>query len=388
MKKPIVKADALDAQYQSIFDDVSSIIDAARRSAARSVNAVMAAAYWMIGQHIVEFEQGGKERAEYGTALAERLAVDLTERFGRGFSVRNVWQMKAFYLAWSIPQTVSAESESSENSQTASVESSLVTIASRFPLPWSAYVRLLSVKNINAREFYETEALRGGWSIRQLDRQISSQFYERTALSKNKAAMLTKGQKAQPEDRVLPEEEIKDPFVLEFLDLKDEYSEKDLEDALIKHLETFLMELGGDFCFMSRQRRLRIGDEWYKVDLLFYHRRLRCLVVIDVKLGKFTHADAGQMNLYCNYAREHWTHEDENPPVGLILCSQKDEAVARYALEGLKNKVMAAEYLTALPDEELLAAEIDRTRQKIKLRASFEVRTSTPDVTVTVGNPK
>lgn len=388
MKKPIVKADALDAQYQSIFDDVSSIIDAARRSAARSVNAVMTAAYWIIGQHIVEFEQGGKERAEYGTALAERLAVDLTERFGRGFSVRNVWQMKAFYLAWSIPQTVSAESESSENPQTASVESSLVTIASRFPLPWSAYVRLLSVKNINAREFDETEALRGGWSIRQLDRQISSQFYERTALSKNKAAMLTKGQKAQPEDRVLPEEEIKDPFVLEFLDLKDEYSEKDLEDALIKHLETFLMELGGDFCFMSRQRRLRIGDEWYKVDLLFYHRRLRCLVVIDLKLGKFTHADAGQMNLYCNYAREHWTHEDENPPVGLILCSQKDEAVARYALEGLKNKVMAAEYLTALPDEELLAAEIDRTRQKIKLRASFEVRTSTPDVTVTVGNPK
>ena len=186
MKKPIVNADELDAQYQSIFGDVSSIIDAARRSAARSVNAVMTAAYWMIGQHIVEFEQGGKERAEYGTALVERLAVDLTERFGRGFSVRTVWQMKAFYLAWSIPQTVSAESESSENLQTASVESSLTSIASRFPLPWSAYVRLLSVKNINAREFYETEALRGGWSVRQLNRQINSQFYERTALSKNK----------------------------------------------------------------------------------------------------------------------------------------------------------------------------------------------------------
>ena len=387
MKKTIVKADELDAQYQSIFGDVSSIIDAARRSAARSVNAVMTAAYWMIGQHIVEFEQGGKERAEYGTALVERLAVDLTERFGRGFSVRTVWQMKAFYLAWSIPQTVSAESESSENLQTASVESSLTSIASRFPLPWSAYVRLLSVKNINAREFYETEALRGGWSIRQLDRQINSQFYERTALSKNKAAMLTKGQKVQPEDRVLPEEEIKDPFVLEFLDLKDEYSESDLEDALIKHLETFLMELGGDFCFLGRQKRLRVGDEWYRVDLLFYHRRLRCLVVIDLKLGKFTYADAGQMNLYCNYAREHWTHEDENPPVGLILCSQKDEAVARYSLEGLTNKVMAAEYRTTLPDEELLAAEIDRTRQEISVRASDVARTS-DNVTVKVENPK
>ena len=391
MKKPIVKADELDVQYQSIFGNVSSVIDAARQSAARSVNAIMTAAYWMIGQYIVEFEQGGKERAEYGTALVERLAVDLTERFGRGFSRQNIWQMRLFYQSYPPEQnlqTVSGESEYSENLQTAPVESSLTSIASRFPLPWSAYVRLLSVENINAREFYETEALRGGWSIRQLDRQINSQFYERTALSKNKAAMLTKGQKAQPEDRVLPEEEIKDPFVLEFLDLKDEYSESDLEEALISHLETFLMELGGDFCFMGRQKRLRIGDEWYRVDLLFYHRRLRCLVVIDLKLGKFTHADAGQMNLYLNYARKNWMHEDENPPVGLILCSQRDEAVAQYALGGLTNNVMLAEYRTTLPDEELLASEIDRTRQEIKLRATFEVKTSTPNVTVTVGNQK
>ena len=371
MKKPIVKADELDVQYQSIFGNVSSVIDAARQSAARSVNAIMTAAYWMIGQYIVEFEQGGKERAEYGTALVERLAVDLTERFGRGFSRQNIWQMRLFYQSYPPEQnlqTVSGESEYSENLQTAPVESSLTSIASRFPLPWSAYVRLLSVENINAREFYETEALRGGWSIRQLDRQINSQFYERTALSKNKAAMLTKGQKAQPEDRVLPEEEIKDPFVLEFLDLKDEYSESDLEEALISHLETFLMELGGDFCFMGRQKRLRIGDEWYRVDLLFYHRRLRCLVVIDLKLGKFTHADAGQMNLYLNYARKNWMHEDENPPVGLILCSQRNEAIAQYALGGLTNKVMTTEYLTTLPDENLLAAEIDRTRQVINLR--------------------
>lgn len=171
MKKPIVKADELDAQYQSIFGDVSSIIDAARRSAARSVNAVMTAAYWMIGQHIVELEQSGDERAEYGTALVERLAVDLTERFGRGFSRQNIWQMRLFYQSYppeQILQTVSGESESSENLQTASVESFLTSIASRFPLPWSAYVRLLSVKNINAREFYETEALRGGWSVCQL----------------------------------------------------------------------------------------------------------------------------------------------------------------------------------------------------------------------------
>ena len=208
--------------------------------------------------------------------------------------------------------------------------------------------------------------MRGGWSVRQLDRQINSQFYERTALSHDKVAMLARGSEAQPEDQVLPEQGIKDPYVLEFLDLKDEYSESDLEEALISHLETFLLELGGDFCFMGRQRRLRVGNEWYRVDLLFFHRRLRSLVIIDLKLGKFTHADAGQMHLYLNYAREHWTHDDENPPVGMILCSQKDEAVARYALEGLPNKVMAAEYQTTLPDEKRLAAEVVRARQALR----------------------
>ena len=220
--------------------------------------------------------------------------------------------------------------------------------------------------------FYEKEALRGGWSVRQLDRQINSQFYERTALSRNKAAMLKKGSVPLPEDVLTPEEEIKDPFVLEFLGLKDEYSESDLEEALIKQLENFLLELGGDFTFVGRQRRLRVGDEWYRVDLLFYHRRLRCLVIIDLKLGKFTHADAGQMHLYLNYAREHWTHPGENPPVGLILCAQKDHAVAKYALEGLPNKVLAAEYKTVLPDEKTLAEEIERSRKMLERRRKLQ----------------
>jgi predicted nuclease of restriction endonuclease-like (RecB) superfamily len=303
----------------------------------------------------------------------------------------NLSQMKKFYLLWApdrIFQTVSEELLSekptrknrailqtpSEKSQPPGTD--LHTITRYFPLPWSAYVRLLSVKNENARHFYETEALRAGWSVRQLDRQINSQFYERTALSKNKAAMLSKGQKALRKDRVLPEEEIKDPFVLEFLGLKDEYSESDLEEALIRHLETFLLELGGDFCFIGRQKRLRIGDEWYRVDLVFFHRRLRCLVIIDLKIGKFTHNDAGQMHLYLNYARERWVHEDENPPVGLILCAQKDEAVARYALEGLPNKVMASEYRTALPDEKELAAEIERTQVMLQDRKRITLSSS------------
>ncbi len=385
MKEPIPTDEKSDAGYKAIFGDVSRIVDAARRSAARSVNAVMTAAYWMIGRRIVEFEQSGEKRAEYGTALLERLAADLTQRFGRGFSRQNIQQMRRFYLSYpseQIQQTLSGESDQlrqqaicqtvSGNSDTTSTQVRLGQLLKAFPLPWSAYVRLLSIKNTRAREFYETEALSGGWSVRQLNRQINSQFYERTALSKNKATVLTRGRQARLEDRVLPEEEIKDPFVLEFLDLKDEYSENDLEDALIAHLEAFLLELGRDFCFMGRQRRLRVGDEWYRVDLLFFHRRLRCLVVIDLKVGKFTHADAGQMHLYLNYAREHWMHEDENPPVGLILCSQKDEAVARYALDGLPNQVMAAEYKTTLPDEAILAAEIYRTRQVLNLHAEIK----------------
>ena len=263
-----------------------------------------------------------------------------------------------------------------KNSATASRKSeplirsfALSNLASAFPLPWSHYVRLLSVKGALAREFYHAEALRGGWSVRQLDRQIASQFYERIALSRNKNSMLRKGAVARAGDSVSADEEVRDPFVLEFLGLKDEYSETDLEEALLRHLESFLLKLGGDFAFIGRQRRLRIGGEWYRVDLLFFHRKLRCLVVIDLKAGKFTHADAGQMHLYLNYAREHWTQQDENPPVGLILCAEKDDAIAKYALEGLPNKVLAREYKLALPDEKRLAAEIEKTRDLLERRA-------------------
>ena len=169
-----------------------------------------------------------------------------------------------------------------------------------------------------------------------------------------------------------PDEEVKDPYILEFLDLKDEYSESDLEEALIHHLEAFLLELGSDFCFVGRQRRLRIGDDWYCVDLVFYHRRLRCLVLIDLKLGRFTHADAGQMHVYLSYATEHWTHAEERPPVGLILCAQKNTALARYALDNLPNKVLAAEYRTVLPDEKLIAAELEETRRMLERRGLSE----------------
>ena len=360
----------VDASYTGFVGELGRLLDASRRTSARAVNSVMTATYWELGRRIVKFEQGGKKRAEYGEELLDRLARDLTQRFGRGFSLRNLRNFRTFYLEWPIRQTLSAESgtkAAGDIQQTASAESPGVRVqAASFPLPWSHYVRLLSVKKIAARHFYETEALRGGWSERQLDRQIASLFYERTALSRDKTAMLTKGGKPRPEDRVTADEEVKDPLVLEFLDLKDEYSESELEGALLQHLEKFLLELGGSFTFVGRQRRLRIGDDWYRVDLLFFHRRLRCLVVIDLKIGKLTHADAGQMHMYLNYAREHWMQEGENPPVGLILCSKPNDALAKYALEGLPNQVLAREYKLALPREKLLAEEIAKTRERLE----------------------
>ena len=384
--------------YEAVLADVARLLESARHAAARSVNAVMTATYWEIGRRVVEYEQGGRARAGYGEALIEHLARDLSKRFGRGFSRQNLQLMRSFYQAYppnvirqtlsgrsgdgatrqtpsgkstagptSFPQTPSAKSGSSMSESTSRM-SCIAELASRLPLPWSHYVRLLAVRNTAAREFYEAEALRGGWTVRQLDRQIGSQFHERTALSRNKAAMLREGERRRPVDAITPEEEIKDPLVLEFLDLKDEYSETELEAALIVRLEQFLLELGGDFTFVGRQRRLRVGDSWFRIDLLFFHRRLRCLVIIDLKLDKLTPGDAGQMNLYVNYAREHWTLPDENPPVGLILCAGQDAAVAQYALGGMTNKILAAEYRTALPDEKLLVEELRRSRKLLEAR--------------------
>ena len=277
--------------YDNIHTGIGGLLKAARAAAARQVNSLMTAVYWDIGRRIVESEQGGEKRAEYGDVLIQRLAHDLSSSFGRGFGPRNLAQMKSFYLAWApnkILQTPSAKSLPPIRISDISKDTASISIlASHFPLPWSAYVRLLSVKSLEARAFYEAEALRSGWSIRQLNRQIGSQFFERIALSRNKSALLEKAGHAVPSDLVTPEEAIKDPFVLEFLGLKDEYSESDLEEALIQHLADFLLELGDDFAFLGRQRRLRIDDTWFRIDLMFFHRRLRCLVIVDLKVGKF-----------------------------------------------------------------------------------------------------
>ncbi|MFN0052438.1 MAG: YhcG family protein [Planctomycetales bacterium] len=396
MNKPILRKRAASlaarSNYASLLGGVSELLEASRRVCARTVNSFMTATYWEVGRRIVEFEQHGKERAEYGKALLKRLADDLTAAYGRGFSVDNLENMRLFYgvcdtmaisetLSRKLDSPVQAASSTEMTYETApgklwrrparfpKLPFDLSDVARAFPLPWSHYVLMVRrSRSPEAFAFYHAEALRGGWSVRQLQRQLNSQFYERTALSRDKAAMLISGMKPHPGDAVTADQEIRHPLVLEFLGLRDEYSETNLEDALIRHLETFLLELGNDFAFVGRQRRLRIDSEWYRVDLLFFHRRLRCLVIFDLKLGRFTHADAGQMHLYLNYAREHWVQTGENPPVGVILCSGKSEALVRYATDTIPTKMLVREYLIALPDEKLLAAELEKTRRELEAR--------------------
>jgi predicted nuclease of restriction endonuclease-like (RecB) superfamily len=397
---------AAGLNYHGWSGGIALLLEEARRQSARRVNAILTATYWEIGRRIVEFAQQGEARAEYGEEVLKRLAGDLTKQFGRGFTRDNLQRMKSFYQLWPYHQicamlapqpvlmgvvakicgTPSHKSGGGKKLQalaakwgtpisaTASRKSGidlalyLEALCHAFPLAWSHYVRLLSVEQPEARKFYETEALRGGWSVRQLDRQVSTLFYERTALAKNKATLLTAGTKSRPEDAVSVEEEIKSPYVLEFLNLRDDYAESDLEEALIRHLETFLLELGNDFTFVARQKKIRVGKQWYRIDLLLFHRRLRCLFIFDLKLGRFTHADTGQMNLYVNYAAEHLTLNGENPPVGLILCSEPDEVVARYSMGSMTNKILAAQYELALPDPHLIEKEIGKTRRILELR--------------------
>jgi predicted nuclease of restriction endonuclease-like (RecB) superfamily len=293
----MTKMTTIPENYNNVRTGIVELLKAARSAAARNVNSIMTAVYWDIGRRIVETEQAGAARANYGDELIKQLATDLSAQFGRGFGVVNLSHMRRFFLAWPTKGIFQTPSEKSLTpmliNDISATSSSITILGNQFPLPWSAYVRLLSLKNPEARTFYETEAFRSGWSVRQLDRQIGSQFYERIALSQNKAALLEKAENSEPSDLVTPEQAIKDPFVLEFLDLKDEYSESDLEGALIQHLMDFLLELGDDFAFLGRQRRLRIDDTWFRIDLIFFHRRLHGLIIIDLKVGKFSYADAG-----------------------------------------------------------------------------------------------
>jgi len=356
--------------YSRLIADLTSLIEQGHKAVVRYVNTALVATYWLMGRRIVEYEQKGKERAEYGEELLVRLADDLSSRFGKGFSKSNLFMMRAFYLAYpeqQIFQTVSGKFLSTETEskiqriQTVSGISEL--LVQRFPLSWSHYCLLLRLDEPFRREFYEAECIRGNWSVRQLDRQIQSMLYERTALSKRKLAVIAKAHEKPLALR--PEDEIKDPYILEFLGLKDEYSESQLEEALIKHLEHFLLELGIGFTFVARQKRITLEGTHYRLDLLLYHRILKCLIAIDLKIGEFTHADAGQMNLYLNYLKDNEKLPEENDPVGIILCSDKKKTVVEYALGGMNNKIFTSKYRLQLPEPEVLKTEIEHERQRL-----------------------
>ena len=321
--------------YGRVLGEVVGLLEQARRTSSRAVNAVMTSTYWQVGRRIVDREQRGEGTRGLWRAIAcPSLARFELATLAAAFQSTTSRVYGRFYLAYPSREISETSSRKSalRNSETLSRKFTSANpdlLIEAFPLPWSHYVRLLTVESPPARQFYEVEALRGGWTVKQLDRQISTMFYERTAMSRNKAAMLGKHNRRKSVDSTSPDEEMKDPFVLEFLGLKDEYSETELEDALIRHMESFLLELGGEFTFVGRQRRLRVGGAWYRIDLLFYHRRLRCPVIIDVKTGRFTHADAGQMHLYCNYARNTGCSQMRTRPSGWCSAQTRQWLIIR-----------------------------------------------------------
>jgi predicted nuclease of restriction endonuclease-like (RecB) superfamily len=356
--------------YSNLFGRIANILVEARTKVVREINKAQVLAYWEIGREIIEFEQKGKARAEYGEELIKRLSEDMTEKFGKGFSEMNLRNMRRFYLEFptQIQQTLSVKSQKfqtpSGKSETVSRKSSIQqtasgkfqmsrTLSDEFEpvLSWSHYCELLKVDEPLARSFYEQEGNQNNWSVRELKRQINSMLFERLALSKDTKAVMKMARKGHIIEK--PEDAIKDPYILEFLDLKEEtsYTESQLEAALIDKLQYFLLELGKGFSFVARQKRITVTNRHYYIDLVFYNRFLKCFVLIDLKTGQLDHADIGQMNFYLNYFREDQKTEDENDPIGIILCAKKDDIFAKYVLGGLSNKVFASKYKLALPSE-------------------------------------
>jgi predicted nuclease of restriction endonuclease-like (RecB) superfamily len=329
------KDEIMPRNYGSLLDRIAAIFTQARTKAMRDIDLTQVMAYFEIGKEIVEFDQAGKRRAGYGEELIVKLAKDMTARLGRGFSERNLRNMRAFYLTFPIRQTASAE-----------LENRIAAPAHFTPsLSWSHYCELLKVDEPLARSFYEKECSQNNWSVRELKRQINAMLFERLALSKDSRAVMRMAKEGQIVEQ--PEDAIKDP-----------YTESQLEQALIDKLQSFLLELGKGFSFVARQKRITIANRHYYIDLVFYNRLLRCFVLIDLKRGEFDHADAGQMNFYLNYYRENEKQADENDPIGLILCAGKDDLFARYVLGGLTNKVFASKYKLALPSEKELRKKL------------------------------
>ena len=324
---------------ETFVGEIRTIIDNARSAAIRSVDFNRVQMYWNIGRRIVEEEQHGKERADYGTYLIKNLAKELEPEYGSGFGVRQLEQSRQFYRTYPIANTL------------------------RSQLNWSQYRRLIQIEDPDKREYYELESVNGGWTARETERQINSMLYERLLLSNEKEKVLAVARNQRiPES---PTEVIKDPMVLEFLGLerKAAYYEKDLESAIISHIAEFLLEMGKGFSFVARQKRILLEDDEFFADLVFYNRLLRCFIVVELKTGKLTHQDLGQLQMYVNYYDRCEKQEDENPTIGILLCSDKNDTVVKMALPEDNSTILASKYQLYLPTTEQLIKEIDEVKQ-------------------------
>ncbi|MEA2600640.1 MAG: hypothetical protein QOF89_1632 [Acidobacteriota bacterium] len=351
---------------EPLYQEIRSVLESARAGAYRAVNAAMVQAYWQVGRLIVEHEQGGRRRAAYGEAVLDDLSRRLTADFGRGFDVTNLRKMRQFYRMFELRDTARLESGNTKRGAVRLVSAGEpIRHTACDELSWSHYRLLMQVEDPAAREWYMNEAAEQNWSTRQLEQQISVLYYERLLASRRKAPV--RKEAATKLARVEPEQFIRDPYVLEFLDLKDypALRESAVEQAIIDNLQAFLLELGKGFSFVARQKRMRFEDEDFYVDLVFYNYLLKCFVLIDLKVGKLTHQDIGQMESYVRMFDAHARPEGDNPTIGLILCSKKNEAIAKYSVLSEARQIFAAKYVKILPTERELMREIQRERQLI-----------------------
>jgi predicted nuclease of restriction endonuclease-like (RecB) superfamily len=360
----------------ALFVQVVGIIEAARGHVARSVNTAMVQAYWLIGRAIVEVEQHGEKRAGYGDEIIDRLAARLAARVGQGFGARTLRRIRQFYVGYpegsALPSELGGGAKRTaplSKSQRGTIRTAAVTQTEREPpsfppyLGWTHYLILLRVADQTARAFYEIEAVRESWSSRELDRQIASLLFERLAKSRDKEGTLALGRRGHVVESA--GDVLKEPFVLEFLGLDERphWQERDLEQAIVDRLEGFLLELGKGFCFVARQKRVTLEGDHFYVDLVFYNRLLRCFVLVDLKLGKLTHQDLGQMQMYVNYFDRFQRVEHEAKTIGIVLCSEKNDAMARITLPEDNEQIVAARYQLYLPSEDELRAELARERE-------------------------
>ena len=333
--------DNTPTRLSSLADAIAAQIEQARGQLRQTVNSVMVQSYWNIGRLIVEDEQQGESRAVYGKQQLQQLSQQLTERLGKGFDVGNLRNMRQFYQTFSIRDAVRSE------------------------LSWTHYRTLMRIDNEQARDWYLREAIAQSWSARALERQIGTLYYERLLASQNKALV---EQEAQMNTQPLAEtakDYLRDPYILDFLNLQDKtYQESELEQAIINNLQQFLLELGKGFAFVERQQRIRFDDEDFYIDLVFYNFKLKCFLLVDLKLGKLKHQDVGQMDTYVRLYDEQRKGSDDNPTIGLVLCSEKSEAVVKYSVLADQTQLFAARYLPYLPTEDELKRELERERMR------------------------